>query len=272
MSAYAPPPLSEPVARYEFTVEWWLYGDYDRVVVLLTPLLLPDPPTELTQEQLIDSYFMLGASHFFLGNRPASHNPFYHLLLLEPDHEVDRFLYPPTLIREFDQVRENNSEELDRIRQERAGSTEAPGGEIVYLERRIEERSILVSMIPFGVGHFANDDMLWGGTYLILEVALGATSAGFWLANELALDDDGFFHDRDRARTRAKVHFATGIAFFSVVLLNVVHGILIHEDVVEISYGVVNEPEGFELEEQSWVPFASPWAENGWLLGIQRNW
>ena len=276
----APPPLSDPMARYDFARDWWLYGDYEQVVILLTPLLLPEPPDTLENDILIDAYFMLGASHFFMGNRPAAVNPLYRLLLLEPDFDIDPFLYPPGLIRELNQIKDVNQEELDRIRHERAGGTDTNPGEIVYIERRIEERSIIVSMIPFGIGHFSNDEPAWGTVYLVTEVLLGATSLGFYLANELEFTPEPrtgpTFPDNELADTRQQLHIATGVAFWSLILLNIVHGLIIHEDVVEVSFGVVEEPdEPFELEDDddsSWLPYAEPIGSDGFFLGIQRSW
>ena len=44
-------------------------------------------------------YEILGASYFFLDRPREAHDALYALLRLDPDHQLDSFLYPPSLLR-----------------------------------------------------------------------------------------------------------------------------------------------------------------------------
>jgi hypothetical protein len=67
------------------------------------------------------------------------------------------------------------------------------------------------------------------------------------MANEADRDLEGFFPDVETAQTRQDIQVGTAIAFFILAAANIVHGALIHEDVVETSYGLVDEADPEDL-------------------------
>lgn len=265
---------TDPLVRLELARVWADHSDFEQVIGLLYPVLFPEPVDALSRDARIEAYFLLGRSYFVTGQQVSAEDCFLRLLRTEPDYDVSPVLYSQALIRLIEDLKEAHRDELQQIREDLGRVTQPlESGEAVYVERRVEERSILVSMLPFGIGQFANDQPIWGATFLALEVGLASTSLGFWLANELE-EEGGRFDDPDRARVRGNTHFATGIAFFSVLLLNVIHGLVIHEGVVEVSYGVVEPPSDLELDSEggTWLPFAEPNADGGWTLGMGWQW
>ncbi|MBN1947429.1 MAG: hypothetical protein JW797_17290 [Bradymonadales bacterium] len=286
----APPALAQPAVESHTQVEEpeqapnhrrlleegensWLYGDYGAVIHLLAPALFPEPQGEWNPDQLMQAYVLVGSSYFFLGERDAAQQAFHALLRLEPDYELDRLLYPATVVSFLNDTRVLYEEELDGIRQSRGQTPiEQPGG-ILYVERRIAERSWWVSTLPFGIGHFSNRQTGWGIAYLVSEVLLGASSIGMYLAGESLRDGDGYFEDADRAETYRTIQLVTGYSFFAVLLVNIVHGAIIHEGVIETSYRTVAEPpvadEGGALF--SWFT-AAILQEGGALFEIGCHW
>jgi tetratricopeptide (TPR) repeat protein len=263
-------PLTDPL---EYAENAWQYGDYVEVVETLNPLVHPDPDARLDNEQLTYVYEILGASYYFLDESIKATDALLELLRLHPDHQLDAFLYPPSLLSRIEEIRADNQEELDAIRRAQSGDITPGVGEIVYVERRVQERSMLVSMIPFGVGQFVNDEAGWGLFYLLAEVGLFATSAVMYVSNENDRDDRGFFNEPLRAQSRQEIQLTTSAIGLVLVIANVVHGVVMHEDVVEVSYGVIDAPdETLEPSNQLLLFLGPSAAVDGWVIGFNGLW
>jgi hypothetical protein len=274
---------TDPAELLEVAQNWWYYGAFERVIEITRGLVAAESIGELTEEQRIQAYLLLGASEFLLNGPSASTEPFHELLRLDPDYALDPFLYPADMIRHLGDVADLYEAELEEIRRRRRADLGGEPGRLVFVERRVEERSLWVSMLPFGRGHISNGDYPWGLTYMGLEVGLGVASLALYLRNEGSRDADGFVPDLDRAERRQTAQIATGIAFFGVMAINVLHGALIHEGVIETSFGIVEDPEstpgyegGGEGGASRLLPFAAPAAGAGtgagWVFGFEGTW
>lgn len=273
----------DPAELLEVAQNWWYYGAFERVIEIVRSLIAPGRIDALTNEQRIQAYLLLGASEFLLNGPSASTEPFHELLRLDPDYALDPFLYPADMIRHLGDVADLYEAELEEIRRRRRVDLGGEPGRLVFVERRVEERSLWVSMLPFGLGHISNGDYPWGLTYMGLEVGLGVASLALYLRNEGSRDGDGFVPDLERAERRQTAQIATGIAFFGVMAINVLHGALIHEGVVETSFGIVEDPEstpgfegGGEGGSSRLLPFAAPapaaGTGAGWVFGLEGTW
>ena len=214
---------------------------------------------------------LLGTSYLFLDNEEMAREMLIRLLILEPDFELEPLHYPSSMINFLEALKEEFREQLDEIRSQRGDTPGETEGTLRYVEVRIEERTLLASILPFGAGHFYNDMPEWGILYLSVELILAGTSVGFYVANEADRTEDGYFPDEETARTRQTVHEATAWAFIFVVLTNMIHGALIHEDYGEISQRVLERPPFDDSQTSRWSPFAQPVGGN-WVLGFETWW
>jgi tetratricopeptide (TPR) repeat protein len=141
--------------------------------------------------QRVKLHEIAGLSAFNLGDTKGAQSAFLQLLKVNPDYILDPFAVPPPAIKLFDQVRRENADALNLVRQqialradqekrakeerdrlareqdERRRKQEQLTGEIVV--RTIERRSMLVNFIPFGAGQFQQGRPGWGAAFAITE-------------------------------------------------------------------------------------------------------
>ena len=225
----------------EFAENAFAFGDYARTIAVLGRWLLPAPPVGARSTQVIDGLTWLGVAAWFEADLDLAEQAFLLLLRRVPSHELDPFVFPPQVIRFFRDVRAEHRDSLATPGEDATGGT-------VYIESRVRETSIWVSMLPFGYGMFANGESEWGIAYAFTQVTLLTTSATlFWAnyADRLPSDDPNVpfgYPDPDRARTRKRAHIATGAAFLAVMAANMVHGALIHRRGADVQYRTLDAP------------------------------
>ncbi|MFT3708296.1 MAG: hypothetical protein QM817_11640 [Archangium sp.] len=141
--------------------------------------------------QRVKLHEIAGLSSFNLGDTKGAQSAFLSLLKVNPDYILDPFAVPPPAIKLFDQVRRDNADALNLVRQqialradqekrakeererlareqeERRKKLDQLSGEIVV--RTIERRSMLVNFIPFGAGQFQQGRVGWGAAFAISE-------------------------------------------------------------------------------------------------------
>jgi tetratricopeptide (TPR) repeat protein len=141
--------------------------------------------------QRVKLHEISGLSSFNLGDGKSAQAAFLQLLRINPDYILDPFAVPPPAIKLFDQVRRDNADALNLVRQqialradqekrareererlareqeERRRRQEQLSGEIVV--RTIEKRSMLINFIPFGAGQFQQGRIGWGAAFAISE-------------------------------------------------------------------------------------------------------
>jgi hypothetical protein len=79
------------------------YRDFARVVSTLDPWL--HPPKIVERELMLEARELLGVTQFILGERAAAEEEFGQLLLLDPRHQLDPFLFPPQAVEALEAVR-----------------------------------------------------------------------------------------------------------------------------------------------------------------------
>jgi hypothetical protein len=179
----------------------------------------------------------LGASAVYAERSDLADAAFLELLRLDPSHELNPLIYPNTIIRYFERVRESHADELGR------DEPEVAPGETVFVERSVERQPRLVSMTPFGYGFFARGENGIGTAWLVTELTLGATSLGLYLVNEAARDDEtGAIVRTATTRRRRTAQILTGTGFFVAIAANVVHGALVHRSISSVEYRTLDEP------------------------------
>lgn len=236
------PRATSLASALEFAENAFVYGDYENVVEVLAPLLLPSAPEDADERILIRAYTLLATSAHFemLGPRPAemaalADAAFLEVLLIDPRYRLDPLLYPPRVIARFEAVRAANAERLDAM------LGEGDGDAVVYVEREVRAQSRFVSMLPFGYGFFTSGRTGAGLGYALSEAALGGTMLGLFVANEVARGPDGFVPDATRARNRGTAQVASSALFCAVLLANVIHGAVAHDPMGQVEYRTLPE-------------------------------
>ena len=225
----------------EFAENAFAFGDYAQVIRVLSPWIMPSPVDAATARNAGDGYAWLASAAWF-ENRPVDAREILRTgLRVNASMTLDPLLFPPELVQFFREVREEMQPEL-------ASAESGGSGNTIYIESRIVEHSIWVSMIPFGYGMFANDRSDWGIAYAFTETSLLAVTTGLFWANyaERSRSDDPAnpfgYPDPERAALRRRIHVATGWALLGVMAANIVHGALIHQRSQSVQYRTLSGP------------------------------
>lgn len=190
--------------------------------------------------QRVKLHELAGLSSFNLGDLKSAQSAFLQLLKINPDHVLDPFAVPPLAIRVFDQVRKDNADALNLVRQQlaiRADQEKRAAEDRLRLQREEEERrraegkansevvvrtverhSMLVNFIPFGVGQFTQGRTGWGVGFAVSEGIMAVLSIVSFFAIEalyenidyrctdcLTNNPDGVVHITMRGLPRARL-------------------------------------------------------------------
>jgi tetratricopeptide (TPR) repeat protein len=168
------------------------YGDYAGMVALLEAALGQE---RFDESDLLSVHRLLGIGHFILQNRPKAREHFLRLLTRDPEAHLDPLYVPPIIIEFFEQIREENSEMLAAILQQRQQAeearlqTEAPPAQTV----RLRYNPYFVNFLPFGAGQYQNDQPVKGTLFLTSEiVALGINIAAYFVSDSLKGPDGAY--------------------------------------------------------------------------------
>ncbi len=172
-------------------------------------------------------------SAFNLNDLKGAQTAFLQLLRVNPDYILDPFAVPPTAIKVFEQVRKENADALNlvrqqiaiRIDQDKRAAAERDRLRLEQEDRRrkveflanditvrtIERRSMLVNFIPFGAGQFQQDRAGWGAAFAVSEGLMAVLSIVSFFAIEalfepvvrtwtdrVTADDSGVFSIKGR--------------------------------------------------------------------------
>lgn len=243
------------------------FGDYDTVIQTLKPWLYPHPVQDGTAQNIANGYALLGASAWFVDAIKDTEKYFTAGLYQQPTLTLDPLVFPPALISFFQDLRKK----LDLHEEEHVNE----GEHTLYIESRITEHPIWVSMLPFGYGMFVNERPEWGVVYALTEGALLTVSTGMFWANyaqRQPSDDPEHpmgYEDPQRAKMRKRVHIGTGAAFLGVVLVNIIHGAIVHKQTQQVQYRTLSSPpEGFDSTEHSKRSRRSEQNQRRWNLQI----
>lgn len=232
-------------ARYAdaliFAENAFSFGDYDAVIRTLEPWLYPSPVLDSSAQLSTDGYAWLGASAWF-NDRPEIAERFFEAgLRAHRQLTLDPLIFPPELIGFFREIRERMQLTATRENGDDQDNT-------VYIESRISDHPRWVSMIPFGYGMFVNGESEWGILYAFTQASLLTVSGAFFWTNyaKRTTSDDPAnplgYADPRRAEVRRRVHVGTGAAFLGVLVINMIHGAVIHGRENRIQYRTLSEP------------------------------
>jgi hypothetical protein len=192
----APPELKRARDRFEF-------GAYGDAAGTLRHFLANDP--ELSEEEAIEAYRMLGISEYHLGDPPQARAAFVNLLSHDPDYALDPFLVPPPIVEFFDRVKREHEPALAPLRERRRALREQERladeakRRLIAEERtragpptkivRVQERLYLYNWMPLGAGQFQNGDRAKGTAIATGQVVAGLVNLGaIVFHNQLAED------------------------------------------------------------------------------------
>ncbi len=192
----APPELKRAKDRFEF-------GAYADAAGALRHLLAGEP--DLSDEEAIDAYRMLGISEYHLGDLPQARAAFVNLLSSDPDYALDPFLVPPPIVEFFDRVKKEHERALAPLRERRRALRQqqrladdakrrllaeeaartGPPTKVV----RVQERLYLFNWMPLGAGQFQNGQRAKGTAIAAGQIATGLVNiAAIVVHNQLAED------------------------------------------------------------------------------------
>lgn len=156
--------------------------------------------------QRVKLHEIAGLSAFNLGDVKGAQAAFLQLLRINPDYILDPFAVPPPAIRVFDQVRRENGDALNLVRQQIALRAEQEKREAAERERlkkeqderkrrmdlinneivvrTVERNSMLVNFIPFGAGQFQQGRVGWGVGFAVTEGVMAVLSIVSFFAIE----------------------------------------------------------------------------------------
>jgi len=158
-------------------------------------------------------------SAFNLNDLKSAQTAFLQLLRVNPDYILDPFAVPPPAIKVFEQVRKENADALNLVRQQIALRMEQNKRAAAELEklrleqeerkrksdlltnertvRTIEKRSMLVNLLPFGAGQFQQGRAGWGAAFAVSEGLMAVLSiVSFFAINALFVERNFTWTDR----------------------------------------------------------------------------
>lgn len=216
------------------------FGNFQAVIHILEPWLYPEPSEKIGNQNTADGYAWLGASAWLIDDPKAATNYFKTALHLHPDMKLDPLVFPPVLLKFFEDIRREMKLDDDIAAPEKSGT--------VYIESRMTTHPLWVSMIPFGYGMFANHEPAWGAVYALTEGTLLTVSASlFWVNYAKRLPSDDLQHpmgyiDPENAQRRRTAHIATGAALLGIIVINMIHGALVHDRTGQVQYRTLDAP------------------------------
>ncbi len=167
--------------------------------------------TNFNDAQRVSLHEVAALSAFNLGDAPNAKRHFLQLLLIEPDHQLDRFAVAPPAIKVFEQVRGDNADTLNVVRQQLVLRAEQARREAADRERlqqeqeerrrrveesvrtvtvrTIEKHPFITNFVPFGGGQFQQGRIGWGAAFAVLEAVVGITSVIAYFAINALYED-----------------------------------------------------------------------------------
>jgi hypothetical protein len=163
------------------------YRDFEKTIATLNPWV--HPPRIADPQKMAKARRLLAISHHVLGDIESSREEFAHLLLLDPDVELDPFVVPPEVIATFREVRTAMRPVLDQIKSRPLTNAESA-------EIRTEWKEVpppWTVFLPFGLPQFAHGEPGWGALFASLQsIGLGTNIMGFVQADGTPENDPAY--------------------------------------------------------------------------------
>lgn len=231
-------PTATPEAIFRSAIEDFEFGEHAAAAKKLESVL---SPIQLqSREDVIVARQYLGACFQLLDDHARAEEQFLLLLAMDPTHKLDPEVFSPALVQLFEQVREKTKVEPTPPPPV-AAPPPGPPPPSVGIGRPApthEPHSAALSLVPFGVGQFANEQPVKGAVFAGAEVALFATAVTtFAMFESLKIKTiDGATgevlsvefrpEDADRARTLQNVYLATFWTGVAVAAAGIVEALM----------------------------------------------
>lgn len=213
------PEDEDPRVTFRVAENTFRYQDYERAIVLLASLLYPE--VRLVEADELRAREYLGASAWWLQDFERAEKEFSVLLTRVSDYQLDAFYYPAALITFYEGVREKLVDLKVIVPAGDGDGTDTPlTGPVVLQERIIQERSLVVAFVPFGVGQFQNGDTAKGVVFLTVETLALATNIASYFVIEALREDSGFIAPQNIDRAEAfEIVLYTSLGVFGAVAI-----------------------------------------------------
>ncbi len=209
-----------PAEQFELGRNAFHYQDYERVIVLLTPLLEPEP-TLPAKEQVQQAREWLGASFWWKGDKVQFRQQYTKLLQEDPDFRLDPFFYPPEMVQELEDLRKQLIE-LKVITLTRPDPVEPK----LVIRRTVKLNDPWVNLLPFGGGQLVQHRWGKGAFFMSSQLLCLGANGGSWLYMYLE-------NPTGNARVAALSTMYAGIGTFAALYI----------------WGVIDAFAGFEREQ-----------------------
>ena len=225
-------PSKTPAALLEAAEADFRELQYRRAEQTLRGLLYPQSRLETPDERL-RAREVLGACLWYLGEKDKSREEFQWLLLKQPGHTLDKFVYPKPLLGFFEAVRDVLVEQGLIVR-----VTESPGDEpkpptILRITQR--ETSRASAFMPFGVAQFEQDRDGWGTFFATSQTAVALANIGSYVAYVSIYQGD----DKDLTQALFISTITTGAVWIALTAWGIIDANVTYEPVRVVGSEVV---------------------------------
>ena len=196
----SPAVAATPEAEFQTAENTFRFQDYAKAVEQLRPLLYPDVRLA-SPDLVVRAHEFLAACYHWLGDERRMEDEFTALLTLAPQHRLDSFFYPPSLIERFEGIRAK----LIGLHVIEAEPAPKPPVDTVKCERTEEtivRRSWVPNLVPFGVGQFLNGRNTKGALFLTGQTLSLTLNIAAWVSIESLRGSDGYFSARNAGVAR----------------------------------------------------------------------
>jgi hypothetical protein len=217
-------------------------SEYQGTVDTLAPVMGdPRQRADLSAEDMVDAYRILGLSYFFLAQAAEDDEKprlldlagvqFASLLFIDPDYDLDAAIDGAEAVGFFGQIKRDNQRQLDEVRKQKALDAERRlRPQVERLVIRIErDPARWTNYLPFGYPQFRNGDDKKGAVVLVLQSSMFVASTGLylkhafrygWPVGQLPADPD----EVDTIRTEQYLQIGAGLVFFATYAFSVYDG------------------------------------------------
>lgn len=220
---------------YERGKSAYLYGSYQLTIDCLAPLLNPDLLLS-NPDELAIAYEYVGLAYFYLEQTEQAKQYFKSLIFFRPDHELDPVRVPPDAVTVYAQLRDSLSEDLKArqiaLKEQRAKEDallKALTKRELIIEQRVNSR--LISLLPFGIGQFQNEDDGVGYFFLGSELIAATLSVGLFWKIESMRQSNGRFarQELSYARELQSAQLMSGGITVGLILGGIIHALIFYE-------------------------------------------
>lgn len=197
--------------------EFYHEGEYGQALAIFSEI---HGKPELTRAQRIDCLKHLALTLYLTSKADEAKAYWLQLLAIDPDHEFDRDWDSPVLIEYFEKIEPPEKPATDDPSPEPEtpnGGDETPPDDTV-----VRGCGIVLCLIPFGVGQFANDSYIKGTIIAVFEIGLFAAALAILIERQITYDSNPYgldaAADSDKAIAQNVIFFSgVGVVIFGVV-------------------------------------------------------